>query len=208
MPLQLTHHQHQLCQSLFANTSCRTQALNSRPALDQTQWEHPHLCEILRSRMIRDMLPQWLNTGYRVLQCYRCSFFVPWSRVPLSFWSKIISLSFASDLIRNAIERDWTQLNVIECNSCKCHVKDQKSLSMEGRKQDCKGETKESWKYKFCQHLWAHPCWAWVRTKGSSMSSATWVISTRLKGSNILQLHVSLSCDATTYYTHVGHAHA
>ena len=45
----------------------------------------------------------WIGTGYRVLQV---SFFVPWSRVPLSFWSKIISLSFASDLIRNAIERN------------------------------------------------------------------------------------------------------
>ena len=144
--------------------------------------------------------PGWSRTCYnstmagsaQATECYRCHSLC---LGPECHWA---SGPRSSHL---ALPLIWLgmQLNAIECNSCRCHVKDQKSLSIEGRKQDCKGETEELWNYKRCQHLWTHPSWAWVRTKGSSMSSATWVISTRLKGSNILPLHVSQSCDTTTY---------
>ena len=171
------------------DSSTQSKSLSQLPGLLLIKHdENTHACA-------RFWDPGWSGTCYnstmagsaQATECYRCHSLC---LGPECHWA---SGPRSSHL---ALPLIWLgmQLNAIECNSCRCHVKDQKSLSIEGRKQDCKGETEELWNYKRCQHLWTHPSWAWVRTKGSSMSLATWVISTRLKGSNILPLHVSQSC--------------
>lgn len=105
---------------MFANTSRlpqMTQALkarvflNSRPALDQTRWEHPRLCEILRSRMIRDMLQfhnGWIGTGKK--ECYR---FHSLCLGPECHWASGPRSSHLALPLIWWSECNWMQLNAI-----------------------------------------------------------------------------------------------
>lgn len=153
------------------------------PAPDQTQWEHPHLTSTCLTSIGR-------RKGQQKREADPRNGTVPWSSVPFNFWSKIISLSFACQTIKNI---DFFQTHVQEIPRLMVFPKRTNNV-------------KVIW-YNFL--IFAH--WllqlmptrvhAWVRVKGSSISSATWVISTLLKGSNILTAAGPLA-QTCSYDTH------
>ena len=74
------------------------------PAPDQTQWEHPHLTSTCLTSIGR-------RKGQQKREADPRNGTVPWSSVPFNFWSKIISLSFACQTIKNI---DFFQTHVQE----------------------------------------------------------------------------------------------
>lgn len=87
--------------SLFVAGRLRGAAV---PAPDQTQWEHPHLTSTCLTSIGR-------RKGQQKREADPRNGTVPWSSVPFNFWSKIISLSFACQSIKNI---DFFQAKVQE----------------------------------------------------------------------------------------------